>query len=320
MRALDGHLKEVRGVAFLPDGRLVSVGADKTARLWQPDGTGTVIHTGKGPLYALDVSPDGKTIAVSGRHNAPGTPITLYDVAAAGRAICTLSWEVGVIVWSSTGSGVTEYLESGPRSVWSLSFSAGGRSLAAAVRKPGAANIPNGGGGYLWPLVAEGSGTSLPDSDAYAVRFSPTEDLLAVTARQRVVFYDADGVSERFTYPVQCDWAPAVTFLPSDGRCVIAAGSYVHLVDPSGNRKPVKVKSESRIVTAVAPTPDGRGLLVGGKPGRVEVFDLTGPAPARRTAFDFAVGGVHGLAVAPDGLTFAVAGEKGLLVCDVDAG
>jgi hypothetical protein len=28
------------------------------------------------------------------------------------------------------------------------------------------------------------------------------------------------------------------------------------------------------------------------------------------------VGGVHAVAVAPDGLTFAVAGDKGLVLCD----
>ena len=319
MRALDGHVKEVRGVAYLPDGRLVSVGADKTARLWQLDGNGTVIHKGKGPLYALDVSPDGKTIAVAGRHNAPGTPVTLYDVAA-GRVVRTLMWEVEDEVAGWTGFDMPNLFEPVARSIWSLSFSSDRCALAAAGRKPGGGNIPNGGGGHFWPLEPKGKEISLPDADAYAVRFSPDEDMLAVTASRRVQFYAADGVTARFTYPVQCDWAPAVTFLPSDGRCVIAAGSFVHLVDPSGNRKPVKFKSGSRVVTALAPLPDGGGLLVGGKPGRVEVFDLAEPTPVRRTEFDFEVGGVHGLAVAPDGLTFAIAGDRGLLVCDVEAG
>jgi WD40 repeat protein len=320
MRVLSGHVKEVRGVAFLADGRLVSVGADKTARLWDvPAGTGTVLHKGRGPVYAVDVAPDGRTVAVAGRHNSPGTPVTVYDTAT-GRATRTLTWTVEDTVWHGTGYDLHQVREPVPRAVWSLSFSADGRMLAAAGRKPGAANIPNGGGGCFWTLGSRGDGTAVPDPDAYAVRFAPGEATLAVTASRRVRFYEADGVSERFTYPVQCEWAPAVAFLPSDGRCVIAAGSYVHLVHPTGARKPVKVKSESRAVTAVAPTPDGRGLLVGGKPGRVEVFDLTGPAPARRTAFDFDVGGVHGLAVSPDGLTFAVAGDKGLLVCDIEAG
>jgi WD40 repeat protein len=313
MRALTGHVKEVRGVAFLADGRLVSVGADKTARLWDvAAGAGTVVHKGKGPLYALDVAPDGRTIAVAGRHNAPGTPIVLYDTAA-NCPTGTATWTAEDNVWRTDGVGLTNWRrEPVARAIWSLSFAPDGRSLAAA-------NIPNGGGGCVW-ILGKKDVIPLPDADAYAGRFAPAGGTLAITASRRVRFYEADAVTERFTYPVQCEWAPAVTFLPSDGRAVIAAGSYVHLVDPTGARKPVRVKSESRAVTALAPTPDGRTLLVGGKPGRVEVFDLAGPAPTRRTAFDFDVGGVYGLAVSPDGLTFAVAGEKGLLVCDVESG
>jgi WD40 repeat protein len=321
MRFLGGHTKEVRGVAFLADGRLVSVGGDKTARVWDvAAGTGTVTHKAKGPLYALDVSTDGRTIAIAGRHNAPGAPVIVCD-AAARRVARTLTWTVEDIVWRTDGVGFPNWhQEPVARAIWSLTFSADGRWLAVAGRKPGAANTPNGGGGHVWAIDKKDSGTALPDADAYAVRYSPSGDTLAVTTNRRVRFYEAATVTEHFTYPVQCDWAPAVTFLPSDGRAVVAAGSYVHLVDPSGHRKPVRVKSESRAVTALAPTPDGRGLLVGGKPGRVEVFDLTGPAPIRRAAFDFDLGGVHGLSVSPDGLTFAVAADKGLLVCDVETG
>ena len=170
------------------------------------------------------------------------------------------------------------------------------------------------------PAIPFGDDGILLPADTYAVRFAPADGTLAVTTSRRVRFFERDAISERFTYPVQTEWVPAVAFLPADGRAVIAAGAFVHLVDPAGARKPVKVKSESRKVTALAPTPDGCSLLVGGKPGRVEVFDLIGPAPTRRVAFDFDVGGVYGLAVAPDGLTFAVAGDKGLLLCDLESG
>jgi WD40 repeat protein len=318
MRFLTGHTKEVRGVVFLADGRLVSVGGDKTARLWDPAaGTGDVFHKGKGPLYAVDVAPDGRTVAVAGRHPTPGTPVTFYD-SATGRVTGTLTWTAVELVSLGALFNFPQHATAVARAVWSLSFSPDGKRLAAAGRKPGAANIPNGGGGCVWTLGRQGDGIPLADR-AYAVRFAP-DGALVVTTGFHVRFYDSDAVTERFAYPVQCEWAPAVTFLPGDGRAVVAAGSFFHLVDPTGERKPGKVKSESRAVTALAPTPDGRGLLVGGKPGRVEVFDLTGPSPIRRTAFDFDLGGVHGLAVSPDGLTFSVAGEKGLMIGDVEAG
>jgi WD40 repeat protein len=318
MRRLDGHGKDVRGVAFLPDGRLISVAADKTARIWDcMSGSGTVIHKGRGQLYALAIAPDGRTVAFAGRNSTPENPVVLYNLEW-GKVTATLHWAVEDRVWRYPR--LETVVEPVARSIWSLSFSADGAFLAAVGRKPGGGNISNGGGGYCWPIGRKRTGTEVPDQSAYAVRFAPTGTMLAVTSQRRVRFFtDATMARERVSYPVQCDWAPAVTFFPSAARAAIAAGSYVHLVDLDRWRKPVKVKSESRIVTGLAITPDGRSLLVGGKPGRVEVFDVTSSTPVKRAAFDFDVGGVHDLAVAPDGLTFAIAGDRALLLCDVDA-
>jgi WD40 repeat protein len=67
---------------------------------------------------------------------------------------------------------------------------------------------------------------------------------------------------------------------------------------------------------ALAFSPDGRVLAIGQEDGTVGFRDpLTGsPGPT----FDFGVGAVQSLAYAPDGLTLAVAGRKGLVVVDVD--
>src|SRR5262245_14211788 len=72
MRELVGHNKDVRAVTFTPDGRRVSGGSDKKVRVWDPL-TGKALHTLKAPsvVYAVAISPDGKTLAYAGRHGQP---------------------------------------------------------------------------------------------------------------------------------------------------------------------------------------------------------------------------------------------------------
>ncbi|MEO2092336.1 MAG: hypothetical protein ABGY75_23020, partial [Gemmataceae bacterium] len=75
-------------------------------------------------------------------------------------------------------------------------------------------------------------------------------------------------------------------------------------------------KTGIRLIRALAVSPDGRTLIVGGSPGQVEVYDL--PSREKRIAYDFDLGPVQSLAFAPDGLTLAVGAEKGLIVVDVE--
>jgi WD40 repeat protein len=95
---------------------------------------------------------------------------------------------------------------------------------------------------------------------------------------------------------------------------VVASNSFFYLVRPREREKPVRLKSAIRDITALAVSPDGRTILVGGRPGLIEVYDTA--SRVKKTTYEFGLGGLHALAFSPDGLTYAAAGDTGLVVCD----
>ncbi len=66
--ALGGHTASVNEVAFLPDGRLISVSSDRTVRIWSLDAPGSPVvlsgHTDE--IHALEVSPKGDVFFTGG--------------------------------------------------------------------------------------------------------------------------------------------------------------------------------------------------------------------------------------------------------------
>lgn len=309
MLNLGGHRGAVRAVEFLADGRLVSAGQDGRVLL-HPPGGGPAVRRFKSPrpVYALAAHPGGDQFALAGRPAAGdvANPVTVLDLTPGSRPTtlpCTVEDQVPV------GPGWPPRFEQRPvaRTVWSVAWSADGRFLAAAVRRPGRANIPEGGGGRWWELTT-GASSPLPD-DAYAVRFAPAGHEVAVSRRQAVegFAHPADD-TPAWRLPTSAAWA-AMAFGPAGGPVVAAAGAFLY---PRGGKR---VKTGLRAVTAVAVTTDGSAVLAGGVPGGVEVYDAD--SRTRRATFDFGVGSVHALAVAPDGLTTAVAGDAGLAVFDL---
>lgn len=269
----------------------------------------------KAPVYAVAAAPGGKALAYAGRY-APGAESNfIYLCDLSGSPVGQYEWRSEQVVWERAPvTGAFEQVRRPvPRSIWSLAFSADGQHLAASCRELGGGNMLNGGGGCVWSMADPTRPRSLPD--VYAVAFAPTGRQLAVTRQNAACFLSGPDVQEDgLQYRIPAMWSPAVTFVPGADLAVIGSNSFLYFVNPVERQRTTPVKTAIRVVTAVVADPGGRVVLAGGRPGTVEVYELA--SRSRTTTYDFGIGGVHGLAFAPDGLTFAAAGDKGLIVCD----
>ena len=161
--------------------------------------------------------------------------------------------------------------------------------------------------------IAKWDDAVLPE-DSYALAFAPTGCRLAVTRNKAVAFLDDPTRPKSLEYPLTSDWSAAVAFVPGADLAVVGTNSFLDFMNPCGRR------SQRASRPACAPfwrSPyrrmAGRSLLAASR-GLIEVYDVA--SRTRTTAYDFGIGGIYALAFAPDGLTFAAGGDKGLVVCD----
>jgi WD40 repeat protein len=315
MRTLSGHTKDVRAVAFTPDGRLISGGSDRSVRIWNPI-TGECIATvkAKGPVYSISVSADGNQFAYGGRAASGAESNFVYCCNSAGKLIGSHELRTQEEGFEFV-PGTMTYLRATrcvPRSIWSLDFSADGRLIAAVCRRPGGGNIPNGGGGRVWKL--DGGGVIELPNDAYALAFARTGGRLAITRLRAAAFFEEPTQQPSIEYRLTADWSAAVAFVPGKDLAVVGTNSFLDFMNTSRKEKPTRLKTSLRSVLSIAVSPDGNTILVAGKPGGIEMYDTA--TRSKLSTFDFGMGGVHAIAYAPDGMTFAAGGDKGLAVYD----
>jgi cytochrome c len=145
-RVLEGHAQNVNGVAFLPNGRVVSAGYDATIRIWSvatPAQSPNVIALPT-PLNAVAVAPDGEILAAgadgrvhflsaggepSGEIEAQPTPIIAVAVSPDGKLVAASSIRGSVAIIDRASRKLARTLVGPGLPVWSLAFFPDNRTL-----------------------------------------------------------------------------------------------------------------------------------------------------------------------------------------------
>jgi len=226
-----GHSDMVMDVMFTPDGtRLVSVSRDKTIRLWDVE-TGDLIKTirgqiGDGPegmFYAGTLSPDGKTLAVSGYPYGAGKyghPIHLYDLGSAEQ--------IGLL------KGHKEV-------IYALDFSRDGKWLASGSADNTIGIWQTPGSTDASPAKKAGNMSALPVATlkghtrrVYDIAFSPD--------RTKLVSASYDGTLRLWELPKDLRDSGDLKYTEmkqhtAEVRCVAYASNGEYIVSGGGDRK-----------------------------------------------------------------------------------
>jgi WD40 repeat protein len=244
--SLPGHLGEIVGVAYSPDGRRIATHSrDNTMKIWDAD-SGQLVKTLEWPgsyrTQGIGFSADGKRIAAG-----DGLDIVVRDVSTGAQKL--------------SGHGARGSI------IEKFALSPDGESLATVSSDENVRlwRSPDG----TEPLVFEDE-TAIQETQRAEVAFSSNGARLIIVRPKRVTVIDASSGAVLRTFPFQ---APndGVAALSADGnRFAITLGGGIRIWDVAiGSSEPQKVWENAGRGPHLSFSSDGSRLLSGSETGFV---------------------------------------------------
>jgi cytochrome c len=244
------HDAPVNAVLFLRDGRVATGGGDAHIALWRPGelAPSIVLDGHSGPVVALAVSPDGKSLA-------------------------SASWDRTVRVWPLAG-GSPRVLEGNAENANGVAFSSDGTQIISV--------------GYddsirIWQCAGDGVSVHNMPSPLNSLVVAPDGEIAVAGASGKVFIVSAAG---ELIGEVGAGTTPIIQLAISDDGALIAAATIrgsVAIIDRKKRHLILTLVGPGLPVWSVAFFPDNRTLLTGGTDGIIRRWNAVDGEPIDST-------------------------------------